>query len=158
MSLSWIKNMSMDEFHVRRTLGITFGRSDIKAVLISQSKKGIQVDWHETVRLETPFFKGQPNSTHGEVLKSFLGKVNSLIHDKFVRVQVFLPDALALYGFYKVDSVPDTPAQCRQLACWRIEKQFHVQDRSWSCDYQILGEQDQKTVMMAIAKIGRAHV
>ena len=151
MSLSWIKNITRTEIHMQRTLGITFGRSEFKAVLISQSKKETRVDWHKTIKLETLFFKGQPNTTHGDVLKSFLGKVSSLIQDKFVRVQVFLPDAMALYGFYKVDSVPDTPAQCRQLACWRIGKQFHVQDRSWRCDYQIVGEQGQKTLMMAMA-------
>lgn len=150
MLRSWIKNISLDEIYTRRTLRLSFGSLSIHASLTTQFRQKHTIEWQETAHLQRPFFRNTPDSFHRDILDSFFEKVNGQIQDKFVQVEVFLPDPISLYGFYQLDSVPDNARQCRQLAGWRLGKQFHIHSNEWLCDYQILGEVQQKHLMMAV--------
>lgn len=151
MSLSWIKNIKREELHTRRTLGITFGRASFSATLVAQSKKQTRLEWHEDFDLELPFFQGKPTLAHRAALDSLLQTINLTLEDRYVLTQVFLPDPVAWYGFYTLNNIPVKAEQARQLACWRIAKQYHVKDQPLVCDYQVLGDLQDKKLMLAVA-------
>ncbi|MDH5180201.1 MAG: hypothetical protein OEZ39_20065 [Gammaproteobacteria bacterium] len=145
------QNLQQLSKHRQDRLAIILELNNLYAVHTVGDGKHRHVDWSIIHPLSTPLFNGVPGQADEAALDKFFAEVSSKIAGDYVSIQLSLPDPVVMTGFYQIDTIPAKPQQARELAGWRLLRQYHVHDQTLYCDCQTVGTKTQKQTLLAVA-------
>lgn len=144
-------NHSDKKTNTSSNLAIIFEQHAISAVHTVMVGQKQEIDWVEKVDILQPMFTGKPGEKLIVELEAFFCMVSEKIKGQYTHIHIAIPDTAAWTGFYMLDSIPSDKEQIRALACWRIAKQFHLEEEKLFCDFQQVGEVNGQTILMVAA-------
>lgn len=142
MSRSWLKAFTPSTM-ARSWLGIAIGRCAVCVAGMEYAGRGRQrMAWvrHETMPCE--LFSGAPAPQVSEMLAAALRSAVRPLENKYVRIQITLPDAACHALTLGFDELPAKRQAVAALVRWRMARELNCEPQTLTCAWQLLGEEN----------------
>lgn len=148
MSPSWISRRFKWSTGPKASIGIAMGRREICAVHTVPGTAGARRYTIHSAPLSCELFAGSPTRAAESALATALADVAAPAQQRFVPCHVALPDPTVMFSILALDALPKSEKQRRDLVRWRLAKEFTTGDAALDCDYQELGEEQGKHLLL----------
>jgi Tfp pilus assembly PilM family ATPase len=151
VSPSWTSRWFRWSAGPKASVGIAIGRREVCAVHAVLGEKGAHVKTVHSVPLPDDVFAGPPTPAAESALASAFVKVAAEARGKYIPCHVALPDPTMSFTVFELNELPKSGKTRLELVRWRFAKEHATPDQALDCDYQELGQENGKHLLLGQA-------
>lgn len=126
--------------------GITVNRQDIDFIWLQGSPDNSRIKHAQRFELTRPILEHEKTAPE---LEDIFTQIKKILGNKFVPIQISLPDPLFTINRFEIDKLPATTKAQHDYIKWRFQKIFNRNDLV--CDSQVLKARNGHSELMGIA-------